>query len=616
VGSDDVPLILRTSNSVMSVHGDSPSRLYMLSDCGFLALIVILSVIFYINRLGFYYDDWAVLATMDLAEDQSADALFTRMITDVPPTMGRPVQVLHFVVLYKLFGLKPLGYHIANVLCFVANALLFYLCLLELRFSRLLALAVPLVYIFLPHYSTDRFWFATFVTPLAMALYFVSLYFDLRAIGARRWRFTWKAGSIAALLGSSLGYETTLGLFLINPFLVWYRQRRYQTASEGQRKGRTALFILYGSNPVIVVLIFVLKVILVQRDDPTLPNGDLVHYYMRMAYRVIKPVWREWDFGFNIWGFLGVDIIDRGLKLPLLALEALVQRYIEWPQLVVTGSLGMLTSLYLYHAASQERAWLLHRREWVRIVVTGLMVSVAGYAIFFIVPNVEFTLAGIQNRVSMSAAAGIAVALVGAIGWTVSNMSGEYLRRGAFASLVALLAASGCLVDSAIASFWTAAFQREGMVMAAIRNHFRTLPEGSTLILDGICPTVGPAIVFASSWDLTGALQLMYRDRTLRANVVPGLERQGDLVQGARDPKGHSQNPPPKLKVTPDGVEMITSGYLARYPYGPGLIIYNIAQDTDGRIGDQQAAEDYFRNIRSNLNNCPAINESVGVPIF
>jgi hypothetical protein len=608
VGSDDSPLILRNSN------GASPSRLCMLSDCGFLTLIVILSVIFYVNRLGFYGDDWSILAAMDLADDNSTNALIARVITDAPQTMGRPVQVLHFVVSYELFGLKPLGYHITNALFFVANSLLFYFCLLELRFSRLLALAVPLVYILLPHYSTDRFWLATVVAPLAMALYFASLYFDLRAIGAHRWRFTWKAGSLAALLGSSLGYETTLGLFLINPVLAWYRQRRYQTGSEGQREGWTALFILYGSNPVIVVLIFVLKVFLVQRADA--PNGDLVHYYMRLAYRVIKPVWREGDFGFNIWGFLGVDIIDRGLKLPLLALEALVQRYSEWPQLVVAGSFGILISLYLYRAASQEPGWLLHRREWVRIVAAGLVVSVAGYAIFFIVPNVAFTLAGVQNRVSMSAAAGIAVALVGAIGWIVSNMSGEYLRRGTFASLVALLAASGCLVNSAIASFWTAAFQRERMVLAAIRNHFPTLPGGSTLILDGICPTVGPAPVFNSSWDLTGALQLMYRDRTLRANVVPGLERQGDVVQGAVDPEGHSQNPPPKLKVTSDGVEIINSGYPARYTYGPGLIIYNIAQDTDRRIGDQQAAEDYFKNVSSNLNNCPAINESVGVPIF
>jgi hypothetical protein len=585
----------------------STSPFDIFTDISFMTIIVIIPSLLYLPKLGFYSDDWFTLAVFDLDNQESIG----RMMMNAPLDRTRPAQALYFILLYKFFGLKPLGYHITNVLCFVGNAILFYLCLLELRFSRLLALAIPLVYIFLPHYSTERFWLATFPISFAMALYFVSLYCDLRAIGAHPWRFTWKLGSIAALLGSSLIYETALGLFLINPILVWYRHGRYQTASERLKR----LFILYGANPTIVVLILVFKVIFNQRDDSTLPNGNLGFYFARIVWRTIKPIWAEGENGFNIWGFLGVDLLDRGLKLPLLAIETLVQRYIGWPQLVVTSLLGILISLYLYRVASQERGFLLNRREWVRIAVIGLVMSVAGYAIFLVAPNLWFTLAGTQNRVSISAAAGISVALVATIGWAVSNLSGEYLTRGAFASLVALFAATGCVVDLAIGSFWTAAFQREGMVLAAIRNHFPALPEGSTLILDGICPTVGPAIIFASGWDLTGALRLMYRDRSLRANVVPGLERQGDLVQKG-DAINNLQNQPPKLKVTPDGIEMNTSGHPAEYPYGPGLFIYNIAQDMDIRIADQKVADDYFTSIGSNLYNCRSINEGIGVPIF
>jgi hypothetical protein len=36
----------------------------------------------------------------------------------------------------------------------------------------------------------------------------------------------------------------------------------------------------------------------------------------------------------------------------------------------------------------------------------------------------------------------------------------------------------------------------------------------------GICPYVGPAIVFESYWDLAGALQVLCRDPTLEADVT------------------------------------------------------------------------------------------------
>jgi hypothetical protein len=56
-----------------------------------------------------------------------------------------------------------------------------------------------------------------------MALYFLSLYCDLRALRAERWRLTiWKTFSLVALIGATLAYETVLPMFLANSLLVWY----------------------------------------------------------------------------------------------------------------------------------------------------------------------------------------------------------------------------------------------------------------------------------------------------------------------------------------------------------------------------------------------------------
>ena len=37
-------------------------------------------------------------------------------------------------------------------------------------------------------------------------------------------------------------------------------------------------------------------------------------YLMRIAYHAIKPFSKETDYGFNIWQFIEVDLIDRGLN--------------------------------------------------------------------------------------------------------------------------------------------------------------------------------------------------------------------------------------------------------------------------------------------------------------
>lgn len=120
--------------------------------------------------------------------------------------------------------------------------LLFYITLRELGQPRLLTLTVPLVYVLLPHYSTDRFWIAAFQANLSIALYFLSLYADLRVLQAQAARmWTWKLLSIACLLGSTLAYEVVLPLFLLNVVLVWYRARKLH-GQEGAGRGRPKIW--------------------------------------------------------------------------------------------------------------------------------------------------------------------------------------------------------------------------------------------------------------------------------------------------------------------------------------------------------------------------------------
>jgi hypothetical protein len=141
----------------------------------------------------------------------------------------RPVHYLWFAALHKMFGVAPLGYHLANSAVLLSNTLLFYFCLREFRLPRQIIVAVPAFYTTLPNYSTVHFWIATFTeAAISMALYFLSLYCDLRKLRVSRVQ-SWllQLACIGALIGSALAYEFTIPLFLFNPFLLWLASKPY-----------------------------------------------------------------------------------------------------------------------------------------------------------------------------------------------------------------------------------------------------------------------------------------------------------------------------------------------------------------------------------------------------
>jgi hypothetical protein len=71
--------------------------------------------------------------------------------------------------------------------------------------------------------------------------------------------------------------------------------------------------------------------------------------------------------------------------------------------------------------------------------------------------------------------------------------------------LIALLCAGGSLITTTVAEFWVAAefwVSAGRVVIRAMHNDIASLSTGSSLLVDGICPYVGPAIVFESNWDV------------------------------------------------------------------------------------------------------------------
>src|SRR5215813_13581077 len=97
------------------------------NDCLFLCAVQLFFVVLYVSALGFYSDDWSLLAAYTASPDHSLSGLFRSVYTAIPGAQVRPVQLAYLSGLYWLYGLNPLGYHITNAFVWTTVIALFYL---------------------------------------------------------------------------------------------------------------------------------------------------------------------------------------------------------------------------------------------------------------------------------------------------------------------------------------------------------------------------------------------------------------------------------------------------------------------------------------------------------
>jgi hypothetical protein len=158
--------------------------------------------------------------------------------------------------------------------------------------------------------------------------------------------------------------------------------------------------------------------------------------------------------------------------------------------------------------------------------------------------------------------------------------------------LLALLCSCELLVTSTIGSFWAAAAERQQLVLNSIKHDIPTLPANSALIVDGICPYIGPGIVFEGHQDMGGALQMLYHDPSLRGDVVS-----------------------PRLYVHQDSIEASNYGRYRYYPYG-NVRLYDFRDRESRNLPDVGAAVEHFGMMGQAHTFCPEGDEGNGVPIF
>ena len=508
--------------------------------------ITVLSALPYLAGLGFYGDDWSLLARF--AGDRSG--WFEEATRDV--FVARPVQGLYFAGLYELFGLRPLGHHIVNTLVLSVCAALFYLLLVRLRFGRALAFAAAILFIMLPQLSTVRVWFAAFQIPLSLALMLISIHCQLSF--ARRRSRAWLAGAIVAAVLSIAAYE------IFAPILAGFAAGLlFLSSRRAPRAQRKRSLVSAAAVLGIVVLAAAYKLMFSGR------TGDVVdpHRYVAglIQFFRVDYDWRV-DSSLNLFATTSAHF------------WAPVRGYWTGAQGLFSGNAGAQVTIIAIFVAAVAW-WRLNSADQPagtpaprRLLALGIAAFVLGNVTFLIVPAVAFTSTGIGNRVHVAAALGVA-AIFTAIIALLTAAAPVRVRGIIFNAAIAVVTASALVRLASIERYWAEAPAIQERILAAARADLRQLPAQATVIMDGVCPYHGPALVF-EAWDVGGALTLAL-----------GRRIRGDVVSS-------------RMTATASG--LMTSLYddPRFFPYGERLYIYNPAARRLYRINDRPAAARYF----------------------
>jgi hypothetical protein len=520
-------------------------------DCAFLVAVTVISVLPYIRGLGFYYDDYSVLERMHTTTHQSLAGAYDAVR---PATGQRPLQALIFAVLYRLFGLHPLGYHVVNACLLAAVAVLLYLVLRELRLPRLACVTVPVVYATLPHYATNRFWLNAFQINLSSLLYLLSLYAALRAVRARPWPLAaWVTLAVACIVGSLFAYEVVFPLFAVNIVLLWWAGRR---RGEPVSAGR---WITIGGVAGAMLVAGAVK-------------ATLVAEHGQNAYRIGIRSGLAHHVAYLVSGSIKVNVGTYLLAVPYVVWWV-VRHRLSASGACAAVAAGLAAMLFVRRVAASDRDFLDDARQWLRLAAAGAVVFILGYAIFATNQQVLFRSAGIDNRVNAAAALGVALAAVGAVGWIATRLP-ERRRPASFAAAVGVVVATGVLIVEGLGGFWTAAAKEQHAIVDSLRDTHPALPSSSTVVLDGVCPETGPAVVFADQWDFRNALRMSYGDTSLRADTAT------DALRAA----GRSLTVAGTFLGTP---------FARSYRYGPRLFVYDFPGRKLHPIPDRAAAARY-----------------------
>ena len=164
----------------------------------------------------------------------------------VPSNYYRPVFLIWLTINYKLFGLEPIGWHIAALTLHLAATLLFYFLAQRLTRDQATAGIAALLFGVHPVHVETVAWLSGVTDSLLAVWIFGAILCFLRAPERPRTRWGWESGALALFAIALCTKETAVVLPALLAIAEWLRDRRPRVLNTATRIAPyVAILLLY-----------------------------------------------------------------------------------------------------------------------------------------------------------------------------------------------------------------------------------------------------------------------------------------------------------------------------------------------------------------------------------
>lgn len=441
---------------------------------------------------GFIADDWAL----------RADAHFTGfagiMNTLLKLAVRRPIGDLYFATIFTIIGSHIRILLMLSTILHLLLAATVYGFLRVLRFSWFDSVAIAALVLLFPYSDSTWLWASASSPTLAILCVLVGCLLNVRAMDAEsRSRVLLRIAGLALVAMGILIYELVamIGLASGSLYLMRTNSRR------GLREWGIDAIVIAA-----VLAVFTFQII------PILHGSD-THEVLSIA--------QMWEHAYVIFS-QSATLLTRSF-VPFGTPD----------NLIVLGTFGVLVLLVLLRISMLSRGDPTRRSliKWLTLAGVGVLWIGLGY-IVLVPANIYYVplQAGVGNRINSVAAIGYALvvyATVQLVGVLVSRAF-PYSRRLIDALAVLAVGVIGLGYTNRVdadKTAWNQAGVLSRAILATLHQRVPTPAQGTSIVVFNAPIETSPGVpVFDSSWDLNGAVQLLWNDPTLKAYpIMPGM---------------------------------------------------------------------------------------------
>jgi hypothetical protein len=482
----------------------------------FLAVLVVAGLVGYASHIrngGFYYDDWANSAMYHYPRSHGFFGA-VKELWDI--SNYRPILTVYIPAVEAVFGYH-MGFHLAwAFLLALGMSICLFFFLKTVGLEAVAAGAIAVLVLLFPASDATRLWAVSSAASLAIILYLLGSLLALHGLRSRSHGWFAHAGAVVLYALSVLTYEVAAGPILLSVLV-------YRTATSWKRAATRWLIDLAVILPILLLV--------------TSNNGR-----GKLTFsQEFKHARRIADEGLSIFAFAASPIGSPKRDLVIAVCLAVIACSV-----VVWRLLPRLDP-----AREQLKRWLI-------VVPFAVLATGLGWLVFIPAdPYYSPGTLGLGNRTNVLASVGI-VTLVYALAALIGTLAFRGLPRWRLlSSAFAVLASVGIGIGymhtlHRDVNAWNRAFALEQSTLNTLKGSLGKPPPGSTIYTFGQAGYVQLGIpIFASSWDLNGAVKVTFHDGSLRAYPV---------IQGV------------PVQCGPQGVTIPVSGYFPS-AYGQSYLV-------------------------------------------